>query len=67
MFIEESSMTDKKPISVDMREAERREIEEQIQAFLNKGGKIEQIPLPAGAYRHVGKAGQSGYSGLDGF
>lgn len=59
-------MTDKKPISVELREAERKQIQEQVQAFLNKGGKIEQIPLAASAFKHVGKAGHASIGGLDG-
>lgn len=60
-------MTEKTPATVALRDAERKEIEAQIKAFLQKGGKIEQIPLAASAYKHVGKAGHAGFGALDGF
>lgn len=56
-------MTERNVASVALRDAERREIEEQVKAFLDKGGRIEQLPLTASSYKPVGKAGVSGFSG----
>lgn len=61
-------MIERNSASVTLREVERREIEAQIKAFLDKGGRIEQVPLTASSHKPVGKAGVTGFSAaVDGF
>lgn len=49
--------------NVVLRERERKEIESQVKAFLDKGGRIEQIPLHGKNARPVGPVWRASYSG----
>ncbi len=56
-------MAERVPAAVALREAERREIEAQIREFLDRGGKIEEVPTHANAAKPVGRVWSASYSG----
>ena len=63
MFIEELIMAERVPAAVALREAERKAIEDQVKAFLEKGGKIEQVPIHINRAKPIGPVWQANYSG----
>ena len=48
-------MAERVPAAIALREEDRKEIEAQIQAFLEKGGKIQQLPLNCYEAKPLGK------------
>lgn len=56
-------MAERAPTSVALRESERKAIEEQVKAYLESGGKIEQIPLPGTDSKPVGCVWRANYNG----
>ena len=63
IFIEELLMAKKTSANVVLRERERKEIEAQVKAFLDRGGHIEQIPLHGKNAKPVGPVWRASYSG----
>lgn len=56
-------MAERVPAAVALREAERKEIENQIKDFLDRGGRIEQVPLHAASAKPVGPVWRANVSG----
>ena len=58
-------MGDQVKSAMALREADRREIESQIEAFLKQGGKIEQIPQPVFDVKPKGCVWRTSYSSFE--
>lgn len=56
-------MAERVPAAVSLREAERKEIEDQIRAFLDSGGKIEQVPIHVNNAKPVGPVWRANFNG----
>ena len=56
-------MAERVPAAVALRDAARKEIENQVKAFLERGGKIERVPLTGNSAKPVGAVWQANYQG----